>query len=606
MKTQIIPEIKDIEVKELPLRLSDFYISDAVFKLFPRAAEIFEPNTLGERYPIDYFFAPLEEEEYRIIARTDRIEIAAAGAKGLEYGLFTLSELDVVNDGDLCEFNAFDKPSLPLRALSDDISRGQISTLENFFTIIRRLARYKYNTYMPYMEDVFRFRSLPDWGKFSGGMDAEEWKVIIRYAAEWNISIRPIVNLLGHFDKSAYVEGTQPLALRYPDGRVSHVMDPRKPEVKEAIRSMLEEIVDCFGPGLIHGGGDEPLALTEVCGKKEGGKLFIDHYTFVAGELQKRNCTLMMYADFFAPPWGDYSVPVQRVKELPEGIQFVFWDYAVRDAYPFVDALHRQGLDLYLSPGTWTWKRLSCDIKTSFDNTKGLLKADHGRAKGMIMSSWADGGDTLRELTWPGVLIGANFSWSPESSYEYEPFYYLYHKSFFGFDEAQAMLLDPIYHHDYIVKRKDTEEFKMELFRDPFAFTLFGDWENIPILQAAMKKALVDWKSLQPRFNQSAFDALELSIARVTFTADKIAALPRQKPQTMEEAASYADGVLRLAGELPPVKELHRRLWFAENRESEWMECASHYDDLYDRLQMLARNLRVRKYLRETPYPEQL
>lgn len=79
---------------------------------------------------------------------------------------------------------------------------------------------------------------------------------------------------------------------------------------------MLKEIVDCFGKGVIHCGGDEPLGLTEVFGVEEGGKLFIEHYTFIHDELAKLGCTLMMYADFFAPPWGDYAVPVDRAKEL--------------------------------------------------------------------------------------------------------------------------------------------------------------------------------------------------------------------------------------------------------------------------------------------------
>lgn len=142
---------------------------------------------------------------------------------------------------------------------------------------------------------------------------------------------------------------------------------------------------------------------------RKAGRLFIEHYAFIHDELEKLGCTLMMYADFFAPPWGDYAVPVDRARELPEGTEFVFWDYAAREAYPFVDALHRQNIKMYMSPGTWTWKRFACDIRQCYDNTMGLLKADNGRSKGMIMSSWADGGDTLRELTAPGVLIGANF-----------------------------------------------------------------------------------------------------------------------------------------------------------------------------------------------------
>ncbi len=595
MKTAIIPQIKDIEIKDVPLSLSDFYLGDSILRMFPRAPEIFPERAMDGKNPILYTVSTLSSEEYRIIARTGKIEICAADEKGLMYGLFTLSELDRLNDGELQEFDAFDKPSLAVRAVSDDISRGQISTMENFFSIIRRMARYKYNTYMPYLEDVFRYESIPAWGKYSDPIGKDEWRVLISYAKTWNISVRPIVNLLAHFDKSSVIRELQPLALRYRDGRISPVLDPRKPEVRSLIQKMLKELVDCFGPGMIHCGGDEPEALTQICGKTEASRLFIDHYTFISKELSKLNCRMMMYADFFAPPWGDYSVPAYRAKELPPDTEFVFWDYAVRDGYPMLEALHRQDLNLTISPGSWTWKRFSCDIRQCYRNTKGLLKADGGRSRGMILSLWADGGDTLRELNWPGILIGANFSWSPASEYEYEDCFRLIHQSLYGFSEEQAGLLEPIYHHDRILRRSDEFEFHEEMFRSPFQPVAFKDWENIGILQAAMRKAKADLASLEPKRNPESFLALKLTVARAAFTADKIAALPKATLSNQEDALSYSEPALALAGELPALKELHRKLWFDCNRVSEWETCACRYDDLYDQLRMFARDCRCRK-----------
>lgn len=605
MKTTIIPQIKDIDVKTEALNLSDFVLSDSVLRIFPRATEVFSENgcpnlqnpspTQEGTFPIVYVPSPLSAGEYRIIARKDKIEISAADSQGLMYGLFTLSELHLINDAELIEFDAFDKPTLTFRAVSDDLSRGQLSTMDNFFLIIRRLARYKYNTYMPYLEDTFRYESVPAWGRYSNPIGKEEWQVIISYAKSWNLDVRPIINLLGHFDKLCRIEELQPLALRRRDGSICHMMDPKKPEVRTTIHKMLKEVVDCFGKGIIHCGGDEPVDLTEVYGKSDGGKLFIEHYTWVSAELHKLGCTMMLYADFFAPPWGDYAVPVGRVRELPQGAEFVFWDYAVREQYPLVDALHRQNVPLLISPGSWTWNRFSCDIRQCYGNTMGLLKADAGRSRGMIMSSWADGGDTLRELVWPGVLVGANFSWSPSSTYDYDACVKLLHKSFYGFDEAQTELLDPVYHYDRILRRGDEDEFRKEMFRSPFEPVAFKDWENIPILQAALRKASADLASMKPKRNRSGFEALRLTVARAAFTANKIAALPHEELRTQEQAIPFADRALTLAGEVPMLKELHRQLWFAENRMSEWEQCAVLYDDLYDQLRMFSRNCRTRK-----------
>lgn len=597
MNTAIIPEIKQMKTYSAPLRLTDYHLSAEVTEHFPRAEEIFSENgPLNGEMPICYTEQPMAEEAYRICARSSRIDITASSEKGLMYALFTLSELDFANDGELCEFDACDEPSLALRALSDDISRGQISTFDHFCTMIRRLARYKYNTYMPYMEDVFRFESIPAWGRYSDPMSAQEWKALIAYAAEWQISVRPIINLLGHFDKLLYIEELQPLALKKEDGSLISCMDPTNPEVHEVIRKMLREIVSCFGPGVIHCGGDEPVGLTEVFGEERGGELFIEHYRFVHEELAALGCTMMMYADFFAPPWGDYAVPVTRAKELPGDTEFVFWDYGARDAYPFVDALHEQNIRMYISPGSWTWKRFSCDIRQCFENTKGLLKADGGRSRGMIMSSWADGGDTLRDLMLPGVLIGANFCWSPSSGYDLEKIYNVIHKSLYGFDAQQAALLEPIYHHDRILERANEHEFKLEMFRTPFEPVAFGAREHIDILRTALQKAQEDYQSLVPRRNKQAYDALSLTLARAEFTAEKIALLPWKRLQSIEEGQKYASRALLLCGELRKVKALHEKLWHETSRESEWQICACRYDDLCDELSMFARNAALRRY----------
>lgn len=600
MNTSIIPEIKELKLAKTEINLGDYYIADELRDKLAIADEIFDLNraenwTGACKYPITHSFGEIQAESYRIIAREKQIEIISADIRGLMYALFTLSELGLINDNRLVELDIYDEPSLALRGLSDDISRGQISTTQNFFEIIRKLARYKYNTYMPYIEDVYRFTSVPAWGRYSDPVGKAEWQAIIEYAHKYQMEVRPILNLLGHFDKLSNIKELQPLALRLSDGTVSHVMDPKNPLVREVIVKMLDEIVDTFGAGIIHAGGDEPVDLTRVYGTDEGGTLFIQHYTFVAEELKKRGCTLMMYGDFFAPPWGDYSVPIDRARELPSDTEFVFWDYAERDEYPLVSALHNQGVKLYISPGSHTWKRFSCNVRTCYNNTKGLLKEDDSRSLGMIMSSWADGGDTLRELTWPGVCIGANFCWSSKSSYDYDVLYEAFHSSFYGFTKEQADLLDNVYHYDYLVSKRDEPEFKNQMWSDPFLPIAFEDRENIFKVQEAMEKAEKDLAELTPKRNQDAFDALYLTVARVKFTADKIARMPSRKLTIIEEGIPYADVALDLADQLLRVKELHKKLWFAANRNSDWDICACRYDDQYDQLKMFARNVRLRK-----------
>ncbi|MEG0691713.1 MAG: family 20 glycosylhydrolase, partial [Oscillospiraceae bacterium] len=555
MKTTIIPQIKKIDVIGDSLHLCNFYLSDHINEMLPIAKEIFDINKKGNaQYPINFIKEEMSAESYRISVKKDSINIMATGSKGLMYGLFTLSELGIINDDIINECEISDEPSLQFRGLSDDISRGAIPTTQTFFNIIKRIARYKYNTYMPYIEDVFKFQSIPAWGKYSDSLDKDEWCAIIDFAKRYHVEVRPIINLLGHFDKLTNIKELQHLALRYPDGTMSHEMDPKNPEVREVIQVMLKEIVDCFGEGIIHCGGDEPISLTKIFGADEAATLFNQHYQFVFEELAKLNCKLMMYCDFFAPPWGDYAVDIERVVEIPKGTQFVFWDYAIRDAYPALNGLHNFDLDIYISPGSWTWKRLSCDIKTSFFNVKGLLKADNARSKGMIMSSWADGGDTLLDYAWPGVVIGANFCWSPNSDYTYEEFYALYHKSIFGFEYEQAMLLDSIYHHDRLVNRTHENEFQEEFFKDPANPITYPLRNELYKIQEAMVKAKEEIQTLTPLRNAELFYPLYLTIARVAFLADKLSNLPDHRLTTIEEGLEYIESTKQLANDIKTVK----------------------------------------------------
>jgi hypothetical protein len=596
MKTTIIPQLKEIKISGKEVSFSDFYCDESVKKNLPIAEEIFSVNLESKnKYPISFIEADLEDEEYKIIVKAQEIFVYAKNSKGLMYGIYTLSELSIINDDAISECEIHDKPSLKFRGLSHDISRGIISSTATILEDVKRLARYKYNVFMPYLEDIFKFEAIPDWGKYSDPICADEWKLIIGFAKQYNIEIRPIINLLGHFDKLSNIKSLQPLALKYPDGRVSKDMDPKNPEVRQIIKVMLKEVVDCFGEGIIHCGGDEPCSLTEVYGVDEGATLFTDHYTFISEEVKKLNCTLMMYCDFFAPCWGDYSVDIKRGLEIPSDTQFVYWDYANKDEHPYLDQLHQHKFNTYISPGSVTWNRLSNDIISSFGAIKGLLKSDNSRSKGMIMSCWADGGDTLLEYVWPGVVAGANFCWSPNSDYSYEEFYELYHKSFFGFNKEQSLLLEPIYHHDRLIEVKNESEYKVMFFDEPSVPVSYPLRDQVYKIIDAMNKAEKDLKQLVPQRNMAVFNAFELTIVKARFLANKLSKLPDKKLLTIEDGYSYYDVLKGLASELLQIKELHRKLWFCTNRKSDWDLCECRYDDLYDQLNIFARNVIQRK-----------
>ncbi|MDU6359875.1 MAG: family 20 glycosylhydrolase [Clostridiales bacterium] len=603
MNYNIIPELKDVSLNTASIKLSDYILTDMLTKALPISEGILREGTYtgcGTK-SITFCNASFEHKDaYKLVLAEEEITIHASSGCSLLYGLMTLSELDRLNKGTLTCGIIYDYPDMHYRAISDDISRGQVSTFEHFKTIIRKLARYKYNVYMPYIEDVFKLKCCPDWGKYSDGLTGEEWKALTEYAAKYHISVRPIINLLGHFDKNASIASLQPITIHQEDGSITSVIDPLNPAVKPLVSNILDEIVEAFGPGVIHVGGDEPCAITEVYGKEKGGQLFIDYYTWVHDELAKRGCSMMMYADFFAPPWGDYSVGLERALELPQGINFVFWDYAARTSYPYVEKLHEIGLTVTVSPGTWTWNRFACDMKLCWNNTAGLLLAAAGQSTHMIMSCWGDGGDCSRELNWPGFLIGANCSWAANTTYTFEQFYDIYHAVFFGLNKEEAASLYNVYHYDSVLGLKDNFIFKQEMFKSALEPITFAEKEKAHLLIGEMTKALEMIKSLKTRVKEkTALDALYLSAKRILFTAKKISYLPWSPLQNREEAMSYISNVLELASEVENLRQYHEKVWFDTNRRSDWGYVEMLYLDLRDELQRLARHMAHDKNFRK-------
>lgn len=595
MNYNIIPELKKVQLTEQKIKLDDYILTPQLKEMVPISESILEEGsyTNNGTKPIQIRTSSASHEEgYRLVMREDAITIEASSFGGAFYGLMTLSELDRLNHGTLTCGIIEDYPDMNYRAISDDISRGQVSTFEHFKTIIRRLARYKYNVYMPYIEDVFKLKCCPDWGKYSDGLTGEEWHALSEYAKQYHISVRPIINLLGHFDKNASLQSLQAITIHTEEGKPTTVIDPLNPQVKPLIASMLDEVVKAFGPGVIHVGGDEPCQITEVYGKEKGGQAFIDYYTWVHDELAKRGCSMMMYADFFAPPWGDYAVGLERALELPAGINFVFWDYAPRESYPYVHKLHEIGLTVTVSPGTWTWSRFACDMKVCWDNTAGLLRSANGESTHMIMSSWGDGGDCSRELNWPGFLIGANCSWATNTSYTFEEFYETYHAVLLGLTKEEADSLYHVYHYDGLLDVSDNALFKKEMFKSTLEPITFVEKEKAHILIKEMTKALETIKNLKNKVaEKTILDALYLSAKRILFTAKKVSYLPWDKVKSREEAMGYISTVLDLASELETIRTYHEKVWFDTNRRSDWGYVDMLYLDLRDELLRLSRHL---------------
>ena len=592
------------------LKQTDLYLSDDLKQYVKKANELIcETGTIKVDYSI---CDTLEAEEYRLKISAEGIQITASAPNGAYYALVTLAQLFQLNNGEICLLEIEDKPTMPLRGISDDISRGQISTLQNFKDIIRRMSYVKCNVYMPYMEDTFEFKKYPESGKFSDPVPQEEWKELIDYAKDYYVTIIPIFNTIGHWDKNAKLEFFYPYVMKEnddPNGLPCTSVDVRKPESQQMIYDMLDELAAVFGESkAIHVGGDEVGDYTRLFKKDLAGQYYNEHFNRIYGYLKSKGIQTYMYSDMYTPLYGDYALGIDYIDNMPKDMNFVFWDYACRADYPNIRNLIDRKKKFCLSPATYTWNRLLPQHYISWLNTK--LLAEHGseNARGIIMSGWCDGGLTLREENWMGIYVGGLFSWNCYNELSFEQAVQSYYKLFFGLEidmDQYKSLMD--YDKNFVEHPYNEQTFgaKIEFWYDQWQgggsrllqeflkdATQPVDEELKQKLQGCeeiFKKGYDYFSSLKPLYNQNAYDAFLFDIKRSYIAVQKISMLRNKPFKSREEAVKTAGQAEQMIAKLLDLKLEHQQRWFADNKQSEWNYVEAKYDDLIDSFKSLKR-----------------
>ncbi len=612
MNLNLVPVPESIRITEQTIRikLEDLYLSDAIKLYVKKAEEVISGNG---SIKVDYTLCEsLGKEQYRLSIARDGISITASAPNGVYYALVTLAQLFQLNNGEICLLEIEDKPTMPLRGISDDISRGQVSTLQNFKDIVRRMSLVKCNVYMPYMEDTFEFKKYPESGKFSDPVKQEEWTELIEYAKDYYVQVIPIFNTIGHWDKNAKLEFFYPYVIKQnddPEGLPCTSVDVRKPESQQMICDMLDELVEVFGQaGAVHVGGDEVGDYTHLFKKDLAGQYFNEHFNRIHDYLQTKGIQTYMYSDMYTPLYGDYALGIDYINNMPEDMNFVYWDYACRADYPNIRNLIERKKKFCLSPATYTWNRMLPHHYVAWLNTK--LLAEHGstNARGIIMSSWCDGGLTLREENWMGIYVGGLYSWNCRNKLTFEEIVQSYFKLFFGLDidlEQYSTLMN--YDRNFIPHPYNEETFgeRIEFWYDKWQgagsrfLREFLKDATQPV-DPQMKQALQGcedifqtahgyFSSLTPRYNQSAYDAFVFDIKRSWVATEKIFMLRDEPFRSREEAMEQVARIEQMIRKLIDLKQEHRERWFADNRQSEWNYVEARYDDLIDSFHSLKR-----------------
>jgi hexosaminidase len=351
----------------------------------------------------------LSEEGYLLFAGTNGVVVAGGSAAGTFYGLQTLKQL-VRGEGEAAFVQGVriaDWPSMRWRALSDDISRGPVPTVEYMKRQIRTEAMFKMNMHSLYMEHVLQYASHPLIAPEGGALTPAEVRELAVYARRYHVELVPEQQTFGHMHKALKLEEYNELAeVPYGD-----VLSPQQEGTYKLVADMYKELDEMFPGRFFHIGEDETFELgqgqsREAVKARGLGPVYFDHLKRVHELLTPYKRRLMF--------WGDIALNhPDLLPGVPRDMIAMNWDYSPRQSYEArINLFKKAGLDQFVCPGVWSWNQIFPNEDSASVNIVNFVRdGQKAGVLGVMNTEWDDDGESLFENTWYGVVLGAASSW---------------------------------------------------------------------------------------------------------------------------------------------------------------------------------------------------
>jgi hypothetical protein len=350
---------------------------------------------------------------YRLTIEPRRIVIEGVSPLGRFYGAQTLRQLmRASKGGELSGLAIRDYPALEWRGVSDDLARGQVSTMADFRALIQQLACYKMNLYQFTIEDLSGLEANGD-GAESGALTRTDLLQLANEGLRNHVVISPIFQTLGHEERLQAL-GDEMRRASGGRGDASR-LEPDWPGAAEFVSGLAGRVVETTRAPFVNLGGDEWPALADTAnraalGKNSAALAYGDYLAAIAGDLNRRfGCRSMIYGDVVLQ-WP------AAAESLPRDLIVVDWHYDQRDSVPSLRRLAELGFhDVIVSPGIWNWTAFYPNYARAIPNIAALARAaKSANARGLVLSSWGDSGaECLRENNWAGYAFAAASAWEP-------------------------------------------------------------------------------------------------------------------------------------------------------------------------------------------------
>lgn len=351
----------------------------------------------------------LDAEGYVLAVNANEVVVAGKSAAGTFYGLQTLKQL-VRGEGATAfipSVEIIDWPAMRWRGVSDDISRGPVPTVNYIKRQLRTFAAFKLNLHSFYMEHTFASAANPLIGPAGGSLTPDEIRELVIYARRYHIELVPEQQTFGHLHKALKLEKYNELA-ETPYG---DVLSPQQEGSYKLVAAWYRELNELFPGKFFHIGADETFELGEGQSREAAqargvGAIYFEHLNRVREVLKPYDRRLMF--------WGDIALNhPDLIGSIPKDMIAMNWDYVPKDDYlprikPFKDA----SLEEFVCPGVHNWNQIFPNLDAASKNIANFVRDGQASgAMGMMNTSWDDDGESLFEMTWHGIVLGAAASW---------------------------------------------------------------------------------------------------------------------------------------------------------------------------------------------------
>jgi len=540
----------------------------------------------------------LTNEGYLLVVGSNEVVVAGKSSTGTFYGLQTLKQL-VRGEGAgaiIPGVKITDWPTMRWRAVSDDISRGPVPTVDYIKRQIRTEASFKLNMHSFYMEHTFASDSHPLIGPAGGSLTPAEIRELVAYARQYHVELVPEQQTFGHLHKALRLEKYAELA-ETPYG---DVLSPQQEGSYKLIADWYKELNELFPGQFFHIGEDETFELGEGQSREAArtrgvGAIYFEHLNRVRDLLKPYNRRLMF--------WGDIALHhPDLIGNIPKDMIVMNWQYGARDDFwssiqPFKDA----GLEQFACPGAQNWNQIFPNLEAARKNIVNFVRdGQKAGAIGMMNTTWDDDGESLFEDTWYSIVLGAAASWQ-EGTVDLDQFDASFDWAFFRNDGDQFVKAERSLGSagTLIGIGGPTDEL---FWRDPFTAQFQNQARNSSDRIKQMRLKIEEAAESLAR-NEGRARRNVTAVAAMRFAAQRLDHLGRRMEVMQGFSDQYWDAYLNLgdrvkarklrrysgavynnlremAEELSILKEGYRAQWLAENRPY-WLDSVSaRYDQM--------------------------